>query len=247
MDFQYQDYVITQTGQDLSCSSAIKLQKYENRRSRLVFELEDWLAHEARLYCALLNPETKRYHYEPVLEDISGNHFVLVGTSMTYYPGKHKMILIGVTPSVELDDNITYDLSNAIYVSKEFNKIVVLDNFLSDEAMQVSMPNLDYALDRLVVLHDNVVELSLQTSEDATNCAESVAACQQILEQCQEVLEACQEELEACQSVVSAVQEVGQNVSSLYNQISSRYQTYMDSMRAAYEEYIESIRNEGGG
>ena len=160
MDYHYVDYIITQNGYNLECPTSIKIQKMENKVTRLVFNLEDWLVETTRPYVAFLNPETLRYHYEPILFD-GEIYYVVIGTSVSYYPKKHKMLLIGVSPSFTLDDNVVLDKSNIVYVSREFNGLVVINNFISDVAKEVSYPNIDYALDNLIVLHDNVIDLSI--------------------------------------------------------------------------------------
>lgn len=201
MNFYYTDYVITQKGQDLITDSAIKIQKYENKVSRLIFKVEDWLNENARLYAAILNPETKRYHYEPLLQTNDGNDWYLViGTSISYYVGKTKLLLIGVEPSFVLDDNITLDTTATIYVSKEFPRIVVLENFLDDISVEVSLPNLDIALDNLLVTYENSVVIGLQTAQDLVDCNEA-------LEQCQTDMEQCDADLQRCEEILATVSE----------------------------------------
>jgi len=132
----------------------------ENKVTRFIFKLEDWLPETARLYVAFLNPETKRYHYEPLLNN-GEDYYYVVGTKLSYYPSKHKMLLIGVTPSFILDDNVILDITNTVYVSREFNKIVVIDNFISDEARELSYPNIEYALDDFMSIYNTNIMLSI--------------------------------------------------------------------------------------
>ena len=208
MDFHYTDYVITQTGAELSTPAAIKLQKYENRVSRLVFQVEDWLSETARLYVAILNPETKRYHYEPLLQDDDGSYYMIIGTSITYYPGKTKLLLIGVTPEFELDDNITLSPEATIYVSREFPRIVVLENFLDDDAMELTFPNLDQILDNLVVLHDNTVTIALQTAQDLVDCNEALAQCEADMAKCDDDMAQCDADLARCEEILTECTEL---------------------------------------
>ena len=201
----------------------------------MIFDVEDNLKDNMRLYLAILNPETKLYHYEPLLLDTDNDYYYLVvGTSMTYYVGRMDILLVGLEPEYVLDDNITLDVSNTVYVSKKFSKIVVLDNFLSDAAMEVSMPNIDYILDNLVVLHNNVTELAIQTAEDATTCADVKESVEAIKAQCDTVLEECQAVLEQCQAVFNRYETNMSNMQSTYN-------NYMLNMRNAYLAYMESI------
>lgn len=160
-NYNYTDYIITQSGTKLSTDSTIKIIKYENKVTRFVFKVEDRLK-PFRLYFAIQNPVTERYHYEPLLYD-GEDYYLVVGTSISYYAKektkstKLNAVLIAVQPSFILDDNITLDDTATIYTSEEFVKIVILNTFINDYAVDVSMPNLDTALDNFMVLHDDVV------------------------------------------------------------------------------------------
>lgn len=214
MVYNFTDYIITQSGQELKTENPIKIQKCENKVSRLVFKVEDKIKENARLYCAILNPLTKRYHYEPLLYDEELDAFYLIiGTSISYYVGKIKILLIAVEPQFILDDNITFDPSAAIYVSKEFVRVVVLENFLDDIAVEVSMPNLDRALDNFMVLHDNVVEIAIQTAQDLVDCNEALKQCEEAMAQCDFDMEWCETDLERCEDILDTCQKLEESCS----------------------------------
>ena len=239
MIYKFTDYVITQSGDDLTIDNPIKIMKYDNKISRIVFKVEDNIKENTRLYCAILNPHTKRYHYEPLLyDDELDGYYLIIGTSISYYVGKPKLLLIAVEPSFILEDNITFDKSVAVYVSKEFARITVVENFLDDVAYEISMPTIDKALDDLVILHDNVIQYSIETAEDLINCNEALAKCNEDLEQCDVDVQSCEEILQSCNNVLRQIQ-------TLQTNFTNDFQAKMNEMQRTYNEYIQSIRNGG--
>lgn len=63
------DYIISQVGKTLTSESAIKIVKYDNKVSRLIFNLDGTIPDGLRLYCAFLNPKTGKYFYSPVINN----------------------------------------------------------------------------------------------------------------------------------------------------------------------------------
>lgn len=88
--YTYIDYVITQTGKDLTSGSSFKINRYDNKISRFVFNLDGTIPDFLRLYCAFLNPQTKKYFYTPVLEE-EGTYYVIIGTKISYYVSRWEM------------------------------------------------------------------------------------------------------------------------------------------------------------
>ena len=221
------DYTITQTGKELTSASSIKINKYDNKVSRLVFNLDGTIPEHLRLYCAFLNPKTKKYFFDPVITDLNTDeHYAIIGTDISYYQGRWEFLLIGIGPEYSLDGYDDIDETIITYVSNSFKRIMVVDNFLSDNAVAISFPTIDKVLDDYIVLRDTVLDYTEQTGEDVT-------AAQNILEQCQQILD--------------EINEIVPGLRSLETSLRSTYNTLSQQLRAEYERYAQSLRELGGG
>lgn len=99
-------------------------------------------------------------------------------------------------------------------MSNTFRRATVIGSFISDDAVLLSDPNIDKALDDLIVLRDTVLAYTDVTAGD-------VSACESLLAQCQEVLEECQEVLAECIEKRDEVLTYGSQLSQLYSTYSS--------------------------
>lgn len=86
-----------------------------------------------------------------------------------------------IDSTTEIDDELI------VWSSFEFKKIVVIDTFLKDEAVMLTHPNIEKALDDLMVLHDEVIDHSSLVSGDVTQAQSILAECQAILEEIREL------------------------------------------------------------
>lgn len=96
------DYIITQSDRTLT-SSAIKIVKYENKVSRLVFQLDGTIDESLKLYIAAKNPKTGKYFFSLLLPD-GDNYYYIVGTEMSMYTGKWIILLLGISPDYNLEE-----------------------------------------------------------------------------------------------------------------------------------------------
>lgn len=103
---------------------------------------------------------------------------------------------------------------------------MVVDNFLSDNAVAISFPTIDKVLDDYIVLRDTVLDYTEQTGEDVT-------AAQNILEQCRQILD--------------EINEIVPGLRSLETSLRSTYNALSQQLRAEYDEYAQSLRELGGG
>lgn len=142
------DHFITQVGKVLTVdndSSKIVINKYDNKISRINFKLDGTIP--GRLYFAMLNPITNKYFLLPLMENA-----ITITTQISAYPGVWNTLLLGIQDDYEIvDENI--DQGKVTYVSNEFKRIVVRDNFLSEnyeDVEAVENPEIDRLIDDMV-------------------------------------------------------------------------------------------------
>lgn len=176
------DYVVTQTGKLLTTPSTIKLVKNENRVSRLVFNFDGTIPEDARKYCAFYNYKTNKYFYTPIIFD-GTESYAIIGTEITFYPIKWSMLVIAVAPDMNINSETEIDDELIVWSSFEFKKIVVIDTFLKDEAIMLTHPNIEQAMDNLMVIHDEIIEHSLRVSDEVAEAQSILAECRSILEE----------------------------------------------------------------
>lgn len=142
------DHFITQVGKVLTVdndSGKIVINKYDNKISRINFKLDGTIP--GRLYFAMLNPITNKYFLLPLVENA-----ITITTQISAYPGVWNTLLLGIQDDYEIvDENI--DQGKVTYVSNEFKRIVVRDNFLSEnyeDVEAVENPEIDRLIDDMV-------------------------------------------------------------------------------------------------
>lgn len=142
------DYHLKQVGKVLTCtdeSNKIIINKYDNKVSRILFDFDSSIF--GRLYFAMLNPITKRYFFTPIVDNA-----ITITTKVSAYPGAWRCLLLAVENDYEIvNENI--DQSKVTFVSDEFRKVVVRDNFLSEDEEDIEVvnsPEIDELLDRMV-------------------------------------------------------------------------------------------------
>lgn len=142
------EHFITQTGKNLVCSNEsgkIVINKYDNKISKIIFKLDNTIP--GRLYFALLNPVTKKYFITPLVDNT-----VTITTRISAYPGIWNTLLLGIEDDAEIADG-NIDQSKVTYVSNEFKRIVVIDNFLSENIEDVELapnPEIDDLIDDML-------------------------------------------------------------------------------------------------
>lgn len=142
------DHFITQTGKILVCTNEngkIIINKFENKISRIVFNLDDTIP--GRLYFAMLNPVTGKYSMMPIVDGA-----ITITTKISAYPGIWNTLLLGIQDDYDVvDENI--DQSKVTFVSNEFKRIVVKDNFLSEDTEDIETvenPEIDELIDNMI-------------------------------------------------------------------------------------------------
>lgn len=169
----YRDYEIYQNGQDLSCSDKIVINKYDNRTSRLHFNFEENM--EGNYYIALQNPTLNKYFIEPIV-----NGYYEFTSAVSVYPGRWNMVLIVTDLTYEITDD-TFDQSVALYVSNEYPKIIVKDNFLNEEDKDAIDPiqsaAIDTALNNLELARNTLETMAQNAADSAENASLSEANC----------------------------------------------------------------------
>lgn len=142
------DHFVTQVGKVLTVdndSGKIVINKYDNKISRINFKLDGTIP--GRLYFAMLNPITNKYFLLPLVENA-----ITITTQISAYPGVWNTLLLGIQDDYEIvDENI--DQGKVTYVSNEFKRIVVRDNFLSEnyeDVEAVENPEIDRLIDDMV-------------------------------------------------------------------------------------------------
>lgn len=164
------EFHIKQTKKELTCTDTpnkIVLNKYDNKVSKIIFDFDNSIT-GGRLYFVMLNPVTKKYSFTPII-----NSEIIMGTNVTVYPGIWKSILIAVQDDYEIIDN-DIDQSKVTFVSNEFARIVVRDNFLDEERIEsTSNPAIDKLLDDFYAAWDTLENAAIIASESAKTAGEN--------------------------------------------------------------------------
>ena len=221
------DYVINQVGYQLT-GNTIKISKYENKVSRLVFNLDNTIdTDQLHLFVSVHNPKTSKVVYSPILkkDDI---YYFTIGSEISMYVGRWTLILLGISKDYDLAGMQELDDSAVLFPSLEYKKLVVLDAFLDDDNLIVTDPNVEECLQDLYTLHENITQLSIQTGEDATECGN-------ILQQCQNIL--------------NEINRIFSHMNILETSLVNRYEELLASLQSHYSTYLADLRRErlGGG
>lgn len=257
----YLNYHVQQNGKILSCTDEagkITINKYDNKVSQITFHLDGTIP--GRLYFAMLNPVTNKYFMLPVI-----NNELIIGTEISVYPGKWKSLLIGVQDDYEVVDN-DIDQSKVTYVSNEFNRIIVRDNFLDEENIELnSNPAIDAMLESLRAAQDQLENAAIKADEACaitTDNKNEVSIMYDELREIHECIESdketindtistalkLQEEFEKVKSEVSQAQEniaeSQKNVASLAHQVTvdkDAIEKLISGFNCAYAEKLEEL------
>lgn len=164
------EFHIKQVKKELTCTDTpnkIVLNKYENKVSKIIFDFDNTIV-DGRLYFVMLNPITKKYSFTPII-----NSEIMMGTNVTVYPGIWKSMLIAVQDDYEIVDN-DIDQSKVAFVSNEFARIVVRDNFLDEEHIEsTNNPAIDKLLDDFYKAWEMLENAAIIASESATITGEN--------------------------------------------------------------------------
>ena len=174
-------YSITQTGRVLS-SAPIKINKYDNRTIKLQFDLDNSIDGRM-LFFAMLNPITDEYQYFPITDGS-----LLLGNSVSRYPGKWSCILMATNDYV-LDEITDIDETKVTWVSNTFNKIIVVDNFLDDDAYEgeISYPAYEQAAQYYKIEADNIAAIATTCDSDKEECQRILTSCRELYTQMQQL------------------------------------------------------------
>lgn len=184
---EYIDYLLKQRGKDL-IGEKIIIEHLDNYISRFVFDFDGTIP--GRIYLALNNPVTKKHIFFPVTKNT-----VIIGTSVSLFVGRWTALILGVASDYELTNDIgnigNLDKTKITYVSKEFKRIIVRKNFLSNETQCVSYPPIDHALDSFNEARDRLEEMSIIAAEDADKCNEKLQSIMQLYDEIVEMRNEC--------------------------------------------------------
>ena len=168
------DHFITQTGKNLVCTNEngkIIINKFENKISRIVFNLDDTIP--GRLYFAMLNPVTGKYSMMPIVDGA-----ITITTKISAYPGIWNTLLLGIQDDYDVaDENI--DQSKVTFVSNEFKRIVVKDNFLSEDTEDIETvenPEIDELIDNMITALNAARNITDRLDEQTVSVLKDMAS-----------------------------------------------------------------------
>lgn len=143
------------------------------------------------------------------------------------------MVLIGISPddNIDVTEQLQDDL--ILWSSFTFKRITVIDTFIDDDATILTHPNIEKAMDDLMVLHDEVVNYSAIVGADATEVEANLAESREILTECQNIYT----QMTALADTMRGYQQTMEN----------RYNTLMSQMTSAYNTYMAELRREREG
>ena len=162
----YIEYHIKQVGKILTCtdnSNKIVINKYDNKVSRIVFNLDGTIP--GRLYFVLLNPKTQKYSMMPLVNDA-----ITITTRISAYPGIWTGLLLGIEDDSAISDGEIIDQSKVTYVTNEFKKILVSDNFLSENKEDIEEsgnPEIEELLDQIIAALEETKDI-IEVLDDET-------------------------------------------------------------------------------
>ena len=232
------EFHIKQTKKELTCTDTpnkIVLNKYDNKVSKIIFDFDDYIT-GGRLYFVMLNPITKQYSFTPII-----NSEIMMGTNVTVYPGIWKSILIAVQDDYEIIDN-DIDQSKVTFVSNEFARIVVRNNFLDEEHIEsTSNPAIDKLLDDFYNAWETLENAAISAAESEKNSKESLASIKKYAEDINNAYEQIEEIQELIVEYARNVKSDSEHVDDVVNEINNLLSEIDDNSKQI-ERMLNEIR-----
>ena len=232
------EFHIKQTKKELTCTDTpnkIVLNKYDNKVSKIIFDFDDYIT-GGRLYFVMLNPITKQYSFTPII-----NSEIMMGTNVTVYPGIWKSILIAVQDDYEIIDN-DIDQSKVTFVSNEFARIVVRNNFLDEEHIEsTSNPAIDKLLDDFYNAWETLENAAISAAESEKNSKERLASIKKYAEDINNAYEQIEEIQELIVEYARNVKSDSEHVDDVVNEINNLLSEIDDNSKQI-ERMLNEIR-----
>ena len=232
------EFHIKQTKKELTCTDTtnkIVLNKYDNKVSKIIFDFDDYIT-GGRLYFVMLNPITKQYSFTPII-----NSEIMMCTNVTVYPGIWKSILIAVQDDYEIIDN-DIDQSKVTFVSNEFARIVVRNNFLDEEHIEsTSNPAIDKLLDDFYNAWETLENAAISAAESEKNSKESLASIKKYAEDINNAYEQIKEIQELIVEYARNVKSDSEHVDDVVNEINNLLSEIDDNSKQI-ERMLNEIR-----
>lgn len=215
----YKTYEITVSDKTLVCDSKILINKYDNKVSRLHFTYADGMS--GNFYIAMSNPENGTYFIDPIVDE-----YYDITSAVTVYPGRWTAVLIVVDNDYEITDN-TIDQSKTVYVSNEFNKIIVHDNFLNEDDKNSIDPiqnaAIEAALESLESSRTALANMVVQATQSANDAADYASQAATSASNAESYATQCQNYLNNVSNIRSEIQDMLNEIRSTYSSIQSVY------------------------
>ena len=230
---EYITNTITQIGKELSCDNdngKIIVNKYDNKVSKLIFSFDEAIT--GRKYIALLNPVTKKYHIEPII-----NNEVVITTKISAYPGKWNLLLIATDDDYEIEDN-NIDQSKVTYVSNSFGRIIVRDNFLDEsEIEKVENPAIDEMLEALRIAQNRLENAAIVADENASSASADREHVDNVKQSIDNIFEELQNIQETVKDNFSSIEDINSKIESNKKQVEDIAIDITQKASAIAEEY----------
>lgn len=230
---EYITNTITQIGKELSCDNdngKIVVNKYDNKISKLIFSLDEGIT--GRKYIALLNPVTKKYYIEPII-----NSEVVITSKISAYPGKWNLLLIATDDDYEIEDN-NIDQSKVTYVSNTFGRIIVRDNFLDEsEIERVENPAIDEMLEALRIAQDRLENAAIVADEKASSTSTDREHVDEVKQSIDNIFAELQNIQETVKDNFSSIEDINSKIESNKKQVEDIAIDITQKASAIAEEY----------
>lgn len=232
------EFHIKQTKKELTCTDTpnkIVLNKYDNKVSKIIFDFDDYIT-GGRLYFVMLNPITKQYSFTPII-----NSEIIMGTNVTVYPGIWKSILIAVQDDYEIIDN-DIDQSKVTFVSNEFARIVVRNNFLDEEHIEsTSNPAIDKLLDDFYNAWETLENAAISAAESEKISKENLASVKKYADDINDTYKQIEEIQELIIEYARNVKSDSEHVDDVVNEINNLLSEIDDNSKQV-ERMLNEIR-----
>ena len=232
------EFHIKQTKKELTCTDTpnkIVLNKYDNKVSKIIFDFDDYIT-GGRLYFVMLNPITKQYSFTPII-----NSEIMMGTNVTVYPGIWKSILIAVQDDYEIIDN-DIDQSKVTFVSNEFARIVVRNNFLDEEHIEsTSNPAIDKLLDDFYNAWETLENAAISAAESEKISKENLASVKKYADDINDTYKQIEEIQELIIEYARNVKSDSEHVDDVVNEINNLLSEIDDNSKQI-ERMLNEIR-----